>query len=166
MISGLIIALFLFFMLAGVPVCIALGLSTVISMLVGGYDLIVLPQRMAASIQSIELMAIPFFVLAANLMNALGITRDIFNFANSLVGSFRGGLAQANVIASIIFSGISGSAIADAAALGSISMTEMPKVGYTRPFSAAVVIASSTIGPLVPPSIMMIIYQRCWWHWH
>jgi tripartite ATP-independent transporter DctM subunit len=159
MISGLIIALFLFFMLAGVPVCIALGLSTVISMLVGGYDLIVLPQRMAASIQSIELMAIPFFVLAANLMNALGITRDIFNFANSLVGSFRGGLAQANVIASIIFSGISGSAIADAAALGSISMTEMPKVGYTRPFSAAVVIASSTIGPLVPPSIMMIIYS-------
>jgi len=159
MISGLIIGSFLVLMLLGVPVCVALGLATAGAMLVGGYDLILLPQRMAASIQSIELIAIPFFILAANLMNAMGITRDIFNFANALVGGFRAGLAHANVVASIIFSGISGAAIADAAALGSISMTEMPKAGYTRPFAGAVVIASSTIGPLVPPSIMMIIYS-------
>jgi tripartite ATP-independent transporter DctM subunit len=117
-----------------------------------------LPQKMAASVQSIELMAIPFFILAASLMNALGITQQIFAFATALVGHLRGGLAHANVVAGMIFSGISGAAVADAAALGAISMKEMPRAGYPRAFSAATVIAVATLGPIIPPSIMMVIY--------
>ncbi|MEJ0071567.1 MAG: TRAP transporter large permease [Pseudomonadota bacterium] len=154
----MLIGLFLVFMLLRAPISVAISLATIIAMLAGGYDLMMLPQKMAASTQSIELMAIPFFILAANLMTALGITRDIYEFANALVGALRGGLAQANVVAGIIFSGISGAAVADAAALGSISMEEMPKAGYSRPFSAAVVVAVSTLGPMLPPSIMMVIY--------
>lgn len=158
MISVLLILLFLVFMFMRVPVSIAITLATIIGMLVGGYDLLSLPQHMAASTQSIPLMAIPFFILAANLMNALGITRQIFDFADALVGCLRGGLAHANVVAGAIFSGISGAAVADAAALGAISMKEMPKAGYSRAYSAATVIAASTLGPIIPPSIMMVIY--------
>ena len=158
MISALLIGLFMLFMFLRVPVSMALGLATILGMLAGGYDLMTLPQKMAASVQSIELMAIPFFILAASLMNALGITQQIFTFATALVGHLRGGLAHANVIAGMIFSGISGAAVADAAALGAISMKEMPKAGYPRPFSAATVIAVATLGPIIPPSIMMVIY--------
>ena len=146
------------FMFLRLPVAMALGLATIVGMLAGGYDLMTLPQKMAASVQSIELMAIPFFILAASLMNALGITQQIFVFATALVGHLRGGLAHANVIAGMIFSGISGAAVADAAALGAISMKEMPRAGYPRPFSAATVIAVATLGPIIPPSIMMVIY--------
>ncbi|MGQ0651548.1 MAG: TRAP transporter large permease [Betaproteobacteria bacterium] len=158
MISAMLIGLFMLFMFLRVPVAMALGLATILSMLAGGYDLMTLPQKMAASVQSIELMAIPFFILAASLMNALGITQQIFAFATALVGHLRGGLAHANVIAGMIFSGISGAAVADAAALGAISMKEMPKAGYPRAFSAATVIAVATLGPIIPPSIMMVIY--------
>ncbi|MFN2643825.1 MAG: TRAP transporter large permease [Burkholderiales bacterium] len=158
MISALLIGLFMLFMFLRIPVAMALGLATIVGMLAGGYDLMILPQKMAASVQSIELMAIPFFILAASLMNALGITQQIFAFATALVGHLRGGLAHANVIAGMIFSGISGAAVADAAALGAISMKEMPRAGYPRPFSAATVIAVATLGPIIPPSIMMVIY--------
>jgi tripartite ATP-independent transporter DctM subunit len=158
LISALLIGLFMLFMFLRIPVSMALALATILGMLAGGYDLMTLPQKMAASVQSIELMAIPFFILAASLMNALGITQQIFAFATALVGHMRGGLAHANVIAGMIFSGISGAAVADAAALGAISMKEMPKAGYPRPFSAATVIAVATLGPIIPPSIMMVIY--------
>ena len=158
MISVLLIGLFLALMLLRAPVSMAITLATAIAMVAGGYNLMQLPQKMAESTQSIELMAIPFFILGANLMTALGITRDIYEFADALVGWTRGGLAQANVIAGIIFSGISGAAVADAAALGTISLQEMPNAGYSRSFSAAVVVAVSTLGPLLPPSIMMVIY--------
>ena len=158
MISALTIGLFLLFMMLCVPVSIALGLATIIGMLVGGYDLMMLPQQMAASVRSIELMAIPFFLLAAALMNAMGITQRIFDFATALVGGLRGGLAYSNVIAGMIFSGISGAAVADAAALGAISMKVMPRAGYPAPFSAALVIAVATLGPIIPPSIMMVVY--------
>jgi tripartite ATP-independent transporter DctM subunit len=157
-ISALLIGLFIVLMLLRAPVSLAITLATAIAMVTGGYDLMMLPQKMIESTQSIELMAVPFFIFGANLMTELGITRDIYEFADALVGSFRGGLAQANVIAGIIFSGISGAAVADAAALGTIAMREMPKAGYTRPFSAAVVVAVSTLGPMLPPSIMMVIY--------
>ena len=130
------------------PIAIALGLATTFGMLAGGYDLILIPQNMVSSVKSIELTAIPFFILAAALMNQLGITRKIFDFAEALVGSLRGGLAQANVVAGFIFSGISGAAVADAAALAAISTKEMPKVGYKREFAAATVLAVYTLGPI------------------
>ena len=150
--------MFIGLMLVGLPVSASLALATLSAMLVGGYDLMLIPQQMAASVRSLELLAIPFFILAASLMTALGMTRRIFEVAEASVGWMRGGLAQANVVAGIIFSGISGAAVADAAALGAISMKEMPRLGYAPPFSAAVVMAVSTLGPMVPPSIMMIIY--------
>jgi tripartite ATP-independent transporter DctM subunit len=158
MISALTIGLFILFVLVNMPVSAAIGLATIIGLIAGGYDPMTLPQHMAASVRSIELMAIPFFILAAALMNAMNITQRIFEFATALVGGWRGGLAYSNVIAGMIFSGISGAAVADAAALGSISMKEMPRAGYPAPFSAALVIAVSTLGPIIPPSIMMVVY--------
>jgi tripartite ATP-independent transporter DctM subunit len=158
MISVLLIGLFFVFMMAGLPVAISIMLATIVAMVTGGYDLMSLPQHMASSIKSIELMAIPFFILAAALMNVFGMTRRIFDFADAAVGWLRGGLAQANVLAGFIFAGISGAAVADAAALGAISMKEMPRAGYPAPFSAAVVISVSTLGPIIPPSIMMVVY--------
>ena len=136
----------------------AITLSVIISMLIGGYDFLSIPQIMAKSTQSFSLMAVPFFILAANFMNALGMTQRIFDFAASLVGFIRGGLAHVNVLASMIFAGISGAAVADAAGLGTIEMRAMKDAGYDRGFAASVTIASSTIGPIIPPSIMMVIY--------
>jgi tripartite ATP-independent transporter DctM subunit len=158
MVSFLVFATVLLLMTLGMPIAISLALATTVGMLVGGYDLILIPQHMVSSVKSIELTAIPFFILAAALMNQLGITRKIFDFAQALVGSFRGGLGHANVVAGFIFSGISGAAVADAAALAAISTKEMPKAGYTREFAAATVLAVSTLGPIIPPSIMMVVY--------
>ena len=158
MISLLSITLFIVLMFVGVPVSASLVLATILCMVAGGYNLILLPQQMGASVGSLELLAIPFFILAANLMTALGMTRRIFDVAEAAVGWMRGGLAHANVVAGVIFSGISGAAVADAAALGSISMKEMPRLGYAPPFAGAVVMAVSTLGPIIPPSIMMVVY--------
>jgi tripartite ATP-independent transporter DctM subunit len=158
LISLLVIAAFVGLMLIGFPVAVSLILATILGFMAGDYDLILLPQQMAAAVGSLELMAIPFFILAAALMTEFGMTRRIFDFAEAAVGWMRGGLAQANVVAGFIFSGISGAAVADAAALGSISMKEMPRAGYAPPFAAAVVIAVSTLGPIIPPSIMMVVY--------
>src|ERR1043166_2590907 len=97
-VSALLIGLFLGLMIVGMPVSVSIGIATAVAMVAGGYDLLSIPQKMAASTQSIELMAVPFFILAASLMNALGITRRIFGFAIALVGSLAGGLAHANVI--------------------------------------------------------------------
>ena len=142
MVSFIVFAMVLVLMTLGMPIAISLALATTAGMLVGGYDLILIPQNMVSSVKSIELTAIPFFILAAALMNQLGITRKIFDFAQALVGSFRGGLAHANVVAGFIFSGISGAAVADAAALAAISTKEMPKAGYTAEFAAATVLAA------------------------
>jgi len=136
----------------------AIGLATYIAFVVGGYDLMSIPQQMATSTKSIPLMAIPFFILAGNLMNEMGITRKIFDFSNNVVGSIRGGLAHVNILASMIFAGISGAALADAAGLGTIEIRAMKESGYEESFSAAVTAASATIGPIIPPSIMMVIY--------
>ena len=158
MITALLFILFIAFMLLRVPVSKAIGLSVILSMLVGGYDIRSIPQIMSQTGQSFELMAVPFFILAANIMNAVGMTQRIFDFAASIVGSVRGGLAHVNVLASMIFAGISGAAVADAAGLGSIEMRAMRKAGYDLGFAASITISSSTIGPIIPPSIMMVIY--------
>jgi|TARA_B110000914_G_C15502484_1_gene466588 tripartite ATP-independent transporter DctM subunit len=158
MISAIMLGLFLLLMLIGMPVSIAIMLATIIGMLIGGYDLLAVPQFMAAATKSPFLLAIPFFILAANLMNALGITQRIFDFATALAGRLRGGLAQVNVVASMIFAGISGAAVADAAGLGTIEIKAMKDSGYSLEFAAAITLASATIGPIIPPSVMMLIY--------
>lgn len=144
----------------GVPVAIAMGLTAVATFLsMGQADILTMvAQRMYASTTSFTLLAIPFFILAGNLMNTGGVTERIFRFARALVGHIWGGLGQVNVIASMIFSGMSGAAVADAAGLGMIEMKAMKDNGYDWRFSAAITAASSTIGPVIPPSIPLVIY--------
>jgi tripartite ATP-independent transporter DctM subunit len=158
MISALMLALFVVAFLIGIPVSASLILAAGVAMMLVGQNLIGVPQHMAASVRGLELMAIPFFILAAHLMMQLGMIRKIFDFAEAALGWFRGGLAHANVLAGFVFSGISGAAVADAAALGSIAMKEMPKAGYSAPFAAAIVMSISTLGAIIPPSIMMVVY--------
>jgi len=146
--------------LLGVPVAVSMGLTAVVTfLLMGQADILTMvAQRMYASTTSFTLLAIPFFILAGNLMNTGGITERIFRFARVLVGHIWGGLGQVNVIASMIFSGMSGAAVADAAGLGMIEMKAMKDNGYDWRFSAAITAASSTIGPVIPPSIPLVIY--------
>ncbi|MBA7573524.1 Sialic acid TRAP transporter large permease protein SiaM [subsurface metagenome] len=120
--------------------------------------LYLLPQTMFSGMDSFVLMAIPFFMLAGELMNASGITDRIMNFAEKISGNIRGALAYANIIASFFFAGITGAAVSDVAALGSIEIPAMVKQGYDKPFSAAVTAASSLVGPIIPPSITMVVY--------
>lgn len=118
----------------------------------------VVPQMMTSAVNSFPLLAIPFFMLAGALMNTAGITCRLFEFANCLVGHVRGGLAHVNVAASMLFAGMSGSAVADGAGLGTVEIEAMTQYGYDRDFSAGITAASATIGPVIPPSIIFIIY--------
>ncbi len=139
------------------PIAFALGISTLTYLLVADIPLIILPLKMYAGIDLFVLLSIPGFILAGNLMNSCGMTDRIIKFSNNLLGHVRGGLALANVGASMIFAGISGTAIADTASIGSIMIPAMKKEGYDTDFSCAVTAASSTIGPIIPPSLPMII---------
>jgi tripartite ATP-independent transporter DctM subunit len=156
----LVLALLLGLILIGLPIAVAMGLTAVAIMLsMGGPDLLVmLAQRMYSATTSFPLLAIPFFILAGNLMNTGGMTHRIFDFAHLFVGRVPGGLAHVNVIGSMIFAGMSGSAVADAAGLGTVEIAAMKKAGYSARFSAALTCASSTIGPIIPPSIPFVIY--------
>ena len=142
----------------GFPVAIAIGLSAVFSLLSFGYPLIVVAQKMVTGIDSFTFIAIPLFILAGELMNVGKITDKIFNFAKANVGWIPGGLGHANVVASVIFAGMSGSAIADAGGLGTVELKAMRDSGFDDDFSSAVTAASSTIGPIFPPSIPFVIY--------
>lgn len=120
--------------------------------------LFVIVQQLSEGVQNYTLLAVPFFILAGNLMNETGITDSIFGFAQKLVGHMRGGLAQVNVVASMIFAGVSGAAVADVAGLGIIEIRAMEKKGYEKNYSAAITLSSAIIGPLIPPSISMVVY--------
>ncbi|WP_417810874.1 TRAP transporter large permease [Thalassospira alkalitolerans] len=145
-------------MLLRVPIAFALGLSSVGYVLLAGLPPVVLMHNMINGMNSFPLLAIPFFILAGALMNAAGITSRIFGFARSLVGWTHGGLGHVNVGASVIFSGMSGAAVADAGGLGAIEIRAMREAGYDDDFSVGVTAASSTIGPIIPPSLPLVIY--------
>ncbi len=149
---------FFVLLIIGAPISISIGASAVLGCLSLDYPLMVIGQKMVTGIDSYLLIAIPLFILAGNLMNAGKITEKIFSFCKELVGWIPGGLGHANIVASIIFAGMSGSATADAGGLGTIEMEAMTTNGYTPKFSAAVTAASSVIGPIFPPSIPLIIY--------
>ncbi|WP_305073203.1 TRAP transporter large permease [Propionivibrio sp.] len=151
-------AVFFGLILIGVPVAVSIGLSALVTLLVNDFPIIVVAQKMVTGIDSFTFVAIPLFILAGELMNVGQITDRIFNFAKAAVGWIPGGLAHANILASVIFSGMSGSAIADAGGLGTVEMKAMREAGYDDYFSGAVTAASSTIGPIFPPSIPMVIY--------
>lgn len=139
------------------PIAFALGISTIAYLLVEGYPLVTLPLKMYSGIDVFVLLSIPGFILAGNLMNGCGMTDRIIRFSNNLLGHIRGGLSLANIGASMVFSGISGTAISDTASIGSVMIPAMKKEGYSADFSCAVTAASSTIGPIIPPSLPMII---------
>ena len=155
----LLIFVFLVVLLAGVPVFIALaGSSLLYTHFLAGIPDFVILHRMAGGIDSFPLLAVPFFILAGNLMNSAGITNRIYDFAVALCGWMRGGLAHVNIIGSVIFAGMSGTAIADAAGLGTIEIKAMKDHGYSTEFSVGVTAASATLGPIIPPSLPFVIY--------
>ncbi|WP_298829808.1 TRAP transporter large permease [uncultured Planococcus sp.] len=157
MMATLLFVSFIALIFLGVPVAFSLGLASFIYLMLAGIPLNIIPQRMFGGLNSFVLLCIPGFILAGNLMNAGGITGRIIQFANDLFGHIRGGLGLANVGASMGFAGISGTALADTASIGSILIPAMKKEGYGAGFSAAVTASSSTVGPIIPPSLPMII---------
>ena len=144
----------------GVPIAFCIGLASAVAILMVGPSApwIIVPNSMMNGMDSFPLMAVPFFVLAGDLMNRGGITVRLVNFANLLVGGIRGGLAQTNVVASMLFAGITGSALADTAAIGRILIPAMEREGYDRAYAAAITASSSIIGPVIPPSITMVLF--------
>ena len=152
--------IFIFLMAAGMPVVFALLVGPGLSLAFEGDQFFfkALLTRLYSGMDSFPLMALPFFILAGQLMNSGGITRSIVDFSQSMIGHVRGGLAQVNILSSVLFAGLSGSAVADTSALGKIFIPAMEKSGYSRSFAAAVTAASSVIGPIIPPSGIMILY--------
>ncbi|GIT87583.1 TRAP transporter large permease [Roseobacter sp. OBYS 0001] len=153
----ILVTVFAIGLVVGIPVAITLGLSSLCYLLVTGIPVVVMPQKMYAGMDVFVLLSIPGFILAGNLMNRGGITERIIRFANALVGWIRGGLGLTNVGASMLFGGITGTAVADAASIGGVMIPGMKKAGYPADFSAAITAASSTVGPIIPPSVPMII---------
>ena len=143
---------------AGPAIYAAMGLAGFAFLLLAGVPGIVIPQKVAMAANSFPLLAAPLFILMGNLMNSSGITYRIFDFAKAVVGWMRGGLCQANIIGSVIFAGMSGSAVADAAGLGTVEIEAMKKEGYDAETAGAITAASATIGPIIPPSLPMIVY--------
>jgi C4-dicarboxylate transporter, DctM subunit len=144
----------------GLPIAVSMGLTSVFFFVALGETdvLTMVPARMYSSTTSFTLLAIPFFILTGNLMNAGGITHRLFRFAQNLVGHFRGGLGHVVVVSAMIFAGMTGAAVAEAAALGTVELEGMVKRGFDRKFSAAILASASTIGPVIPPSIPFVIY--------
>ena len=153
-----VIMLLLF--LLGIPVAFSILISSSFYIITNDINIsaLVIPQRMIFGINSFPLMAVPFFILAAELMNDSGITKGIFSFCQELVGKVKGGLGFVNVLASMLMSGMSGSAVADASGLGKVEIKAMVENGYDADFSAAITAASAAIGPIIPPSIPAVIY--------
>jgi len=159
MLAAFLLGLFGFILL-NIPIAFALVLTTVVLMLLlsGDVSTPIITQSIIRGIDSFPLMAIPFFVLAGEIMNEGGISRRIVLFARALIGHVTGGLGYVGVVASMIFAGVSGSAVADTSAIGSILLPIMDKEGYDKPTSTSLICASGTIGPIIPPSIPMILF--------
>jgi tripartite ATP-independent transporter DctM subunit len=156
--GSLVISLFLFLLATGLPIAVSMGLPSALYLIMANIPPSQLIQRMVTSLNSFPMLAVPLFILAAGLMNSSGITERLFEFAKLLVGRMKGGLAQVNIVASLIFSGISGAALADVGGLGNIEIEAMDKQNYPKTHSAAITAASAVIGPIFPPSIPLIIY--------
>jgi C4-dicarboxylate transporter, DctM subunit len=156
----LIFSVLVLLILLGFPIAVAMGLTAIGFFLGLGEPRMIgaMAQRMYSGVSSFPLLAIPFFILAGNLMNTGGMTDRIFGFARTVVGHVRGGLAHVSVLASMLFAGVSGAALAEAMGLGVIEVKAMKDAGFDKTFAGAVVASSSTIGPVIPPSIPMVIY--------
>lgn len=158
MTTAIFLALFFGLLILGLPVAYTMLVTSAVYILLAGLPEIQLTLRASGGIESFSLLAIPMFLLAGNLMNGMGVTERIFAFAGVLVRHITGGLGHVNVVASILFAGMSGSAVADAGGLGSVEIRAMEQAGYSKRFSAAVTAASATMGPIIPPSITLVVY--------
>jgi len=156
---GLMLALFFVFMALGMPIAYCMGLAAILSILVDGQlPVLILAQQYYDSLDNFSLLAVPLFVLAGELMSVAGITERLVNMSRALIGHFRGGLAQANIMANMFMSAISGSALADLAAIGSMMIPAMKREGYKPAFAVAVTACAALMGPIIPPSIIAVIY--------
>ncbi|MDR1826817.1 MAG: TRAP transporter large permease [Methylobacteriaceae bacterium] len=153
----LVLIMFVVLLFTGLPLYTNLGLCAVVFIYLGGFNPITAVQKISMAANSFQLLAAPFFIIMGNVMNNSGVTRRMFDFANVLVGRLPGGLGHANVVASMMFAGMSGTAVADAGGLGSIEIKAMRDSGYDDDFSCAITAASSVIGPIIPPSLPMVI---------
>ncbi len=158
MLVGFMLLLLVVLLVLGLPLFFAMGATCVVYMWAADVSIALMTQRMTSAVNGFLILAIPFFYLAGELMNLCKLTDRIVTMSKALVGHIHGGLAQVNIFASMIFAGMSGSATADTAALGSVLIPAMKKEGYPAPFSAAVTVASAMVGPIIPPSIAMVIY--------
>ncbi|MER2258542.1 MAG: TRAP transporter large permease subunit, partial [Priestia megaterium] len=156
---AILLAVFVVLLLLRVPVALSLAVSSFVTTIYLGIDLAAIVQRMVSGLNSFSLIAIPFFILAGEIMNEGGISRRLINLANVIVGKVRGGLAMVNVLSSTFFGGISGSAVADVSSIGSVLIPMMKKQKYDAEYSVAVTISSAAQGVLIPPSHNMIIYS-------
>jgi len=157
--AATLIIVFILGLVVGLPVSLTMGLSGMIAIALDGrFSLMVVPQYLFKGIGSFPLMAVPFFILAAEIMTAGGMTNSLLGLANALVGHIRGGLGHVNVVVSMLFAGISGSALADAAGPSAVVMRMMRKAGYEPAYAGALSAATATIGPIIPPSILMVVY--------
>lgn len=153
-----VIIVFIALFLLGFPVVASILIPCVGYILVNGLPIEMIAQRMQYSLDSYTLAAVPLFILVGNLMNSSGITTRMFNFADRAVGRFPGGLAQVNIFASLVFSGMSGAALADVGGLGQVEIKAMKEKGFSVPYAAGVTVASATVGPIFPPSIPLVLY--------
>jgi len=155
-----VLLIFFFFILIGLPIGVTLGVAGIAGLVqIGGENFLTMaPKRYFEGLDLFTFMAMPFFILAGEIMNRSGITKKLADFADALVGYLRGGLAHSNMIASVLFAGMTGAAVADTAAFGNTLVPAMVKEGYSRPFSCAVTVAGSIIGPTLPPSNLLVIY--------
>jgi tripartite ATP-independent transporter DctM subunit len=147
-------------MLLRVPIAMAIGGSVLIALIWGGYSdgLYIVPQQVLEGVDNATLVAVPFFILTGNLLNVTGMTDKIFNFAMTLVGHMKAGLAQVNVLASMIFAGVNGTAVGDIAGLGQLEVKAMRERGYPADFAAALTVSSAVVGPIIPPSVGLVVY--------
>ena len=156
---GIVVGLFLLFLVLGAPICMAMGISVIpYFLLTPGVTGITIAQKMFTACDSFSLMAIPFFMLAGNIMEHAGIISEMIRWAGCLVGHFKGGLAQTATVAGVILAGVSGSANADAAALGSMLLPAMKGAGYDEGYSVVCISTAAGLGPIIPPSINMVIF--------
>lgn len=159
--TGIILfSIFLGLIALRTPITMAIGLAVIGALVMSGFDdmLWIVPMKVLEGASNSALLAIPFFVLAGNLMNAIGITERIFNLANALVGHFRAGLAQVNVLASLMLAGGTGAAVADIAGLGAVEIKAMRERGYRASFASAITVVSAIVAPFIPPSIPLVVY--------
>jgi len=153
--------IFFFLVVLGIPISFSIGMSSLAVLYIAGRESIshLIPQVLFTSLDTFPYLAIPGFILAGELMNYTGITDEIIDFLDKIVGHISGGLAHINILASILFAGLTGAAVSDTSALGSVLIPMMSEAGYDKKFSAAITAASSIIGPIIPPSIIMVIYS-------